>query len=58
MERKSESKMTKRVYRSVVEAVGVGGRVPVKCENRALVCVREEGKGWRVQGQDESVRRV
>ena len=53
MERMSESEMMKRVYRSVVEAVGVRGRVPVKCENRALVYVRERCEG-RMKGLEST----
>ena len=46
IERMDENEMTKRVYRSEVDAVGVRGRSPVKWEDRVIAYVNEkEGRG-------------
>ncbi len=36
--------MTKRVYNSVIDAVGVRGRPPVRWEDRVVEYVRERGE--------------
>jgi len=41
--RMRESEMTRRIYKGGVDAVGVRGRPPVKCEDRLLECVKERG---------------
>ena len=43
IERMDESVMTKRLYKSSIEGVGVRGRPPVKWEDRVQEYVRERG---------------
>ena len=45
--------MTKRVYRSEVDAVGVRGRPPVKWEDRVIEYVNERGEG-RIRGLENA----
>ena len=51
MERMNENEMTKRVYRSEVDAVGVRGRPPVKWEDRVIKNVNE---GVRIRGLENA----
>ena len=43
IERMDESVMTKRLYKSSIEGVGVRGRPPVKWQDRVQEYVRERG---------------
>ena len=53
MERMDENEMTKRVYRSKVDAIGVRGRPPVKWEDRVSEYVNERGEG-RIRGLENA----
>ncbi len=43
LERMGGDEMTKRIYKSGVDAVGKRGRPPIKCEDRVLEYLRERG---------------
>ena len=44
VERMDEGVMTKRVYKSYIDSVGVRGGVPVKWDGRVLECLRERNE--------------
>ena len=55
MERMDESEITKRVYRSKIDAVGVRGRPPIRWDDRVMEYVNER-EGGRFRGLEHARR--